>query len=60
MKDEWKAYVKNQIKVESIRLKLLRARFDSSGDLKPNKAREYVNRHFPNLLKMFYDKGGYR
>jgi len=57
MKDEWKAYINNQIKVESIRLKLLRARFDSSGELKPNKAREYVNRHFPNLFKAFKEGG---
>ena len=57
MKDEWTAYINNQIKVESIRSKLLRAKFDREGDIRPGRAREYVNRHFPNLLKAFYEEG---
>jgi len=53
MQEKWKRFVRKHIKVKSIREKLLRVRFDSKGDLKPNKAREYVHRHFPNLLKAF-------
>lgn len=58
MQAEWKAYINNQIKITPIRSKLLRARFNQDGDIKPGRNKDYVYRHFPNLLKAFYEKGG--
>jgi len=53
----WKAYVYNQVKIPTIRAKLLRARFNSEGNLAPGQAKEYIEKHFPNLLRAFYEKG---
>jgi len=53
----WKAYVYSQVKIPTIRVKLLRARFNNNGDLVPGRTKDYIDRHFPNLLKRFYDQG---
>ena len=54
---EWKVYVYGQVKIPSIRAKLLRAKFNSEGGLAPGWAQGYINKHFPNLLKRFYNQG---
>ena len=53
----WKAFVYNQVTIPSIRAKLYRVKFDPDGKLRPGRAQEYIDKHFPNLLKAFYDKG---
>jgi len=57
MQNEWTTYIKKQVKVTPIRSKLLRARFNQDGDIKPGRNRDYVYRHFPNLLKAFKEGG---